>query len=32
LLWLFWRWGGLTNYLLGLASNLDSPDLSLSSS
>jgi hypothetical protein len=27
-LWLFWRWG-LENYLPGLASNLDPPDLSL---
>jgi hypothetical protein len=31
LLWLYWRWG-LENYLPGLASNLDLPDLSLSSS
>jgi hypothetical protein len=29
-LWLFWRWD-LTNYLYGLASNLDPPNLSLSS-
>jgi hypothetical protein len=29
-LWLFWRWG-LMNYLPGLASNCDPPDLSLSS-
>jgi hypothetical protein len=31
LLWLFWRWG-LSNYLQGLALNLDPPDLSLPSS
>jgi hypothetical protein len=29
--WLFWRWG-LKNYLSGLASNCDPPDLSLPSS
>jgi hypothetical protein len=27
-LWLFWRWG-LVNYLSGLASNLNPPNLSL---
>jgi hypothetical protein len=27
-LWLFWRWEGLANYLLGLASNRDPPYLS----
>jgi hypothetical protein len=31
LLWLFWNWG-LVNYLLGLASNLHPPNLSLKSS
>jgi hypothetical protein len=31
LLWLFWRWG-LINYLPRLASKLDPPDLTLSSS
>jgi hypothetical protein len=31
LLWLFWRWG-FRNYLPGLASSLDPPDLSLLSS
>jgi hypothetical protein len=28
LLWLFWRWG-LKNYLAGLASNVQTPNLSL---
>jgi hypothetical protein len=32
LFWLFWRWGGLMNYLPWLALNQDPPDLSLSSS
>jgi hypothetical protein len=31
LLWLFWRWG-LLNYLPGLSSNPEPPDLSLPSS
>jgi hypothetical protein len=30
-LWLFWRWG-LANYLLGLVSKCDPPDLSLPNS
>jgi hypothetical protein len=32
LFWLFWKWGGLMNYLHGLALNHDFPDFSLPSS